>query len=336
MLGGTLFGTLPDGQPVRRFELQGQGLRVGILTYAATVQDVRLDGVAHPLVLGYPDLTPYLDEGTYMGALVGRFANRIGNARARIAGRDHQLDRNFRDRHILHGGRDGTGRRNWQVVEAGADHLTLTDTLPDGHMGFPGELTVRVNYRVLDGPALGIQITARTDAETICGFVTHGYWNLDGSGTVAGHVLECAADTRLPVNDDQIPIGDPVPVERRFDWRQPVRIGDRLDAGLIDHNYCLSPRRVPPRPVAKLSAGGLSLIVETTEPGLQLYAGDHLSGGAPGLSGRPHARFAGLALEPQIWPDAPNHEGYPDACLRPGETYRQITTFRFTADEAPP
>ncbi|MFD1881792.1 aldose epimerase family protein [Paracoccus pacificus] len=313
--------------------IAGYGLTANILSYGATIQDLRLDGHAQSLVLGFPQLDPYLTEGAYMGAVVGRYANRIGDAKAVIGGRPYRLDANFRDRHLLHGGRDGTGQRNWTIGDSGAEHVTLTDRLPDGHMGFPGNLEVGTTYRILPGPLLEVRITATSDAETLCNFATHGYWNLGGDD-IAGHLFQCIADRWTPVDDDLIPTGRVEPVQGPTDWRRPVRLGDRLDDGLIDSNLCLSDQRLALRDVAWLSVpGGPSMTVQTTEPGLQVYAGDHLRPGVPGNDGKPFGRFAGLALEPQIWPDAPNHKGFPDPILRPGQTYEQITRFRFGAEE---
>ena len=333
------FGLRPDGQRVSRIAISGHGLSAWVLTHGATLQDLRLAGFPQPLVLGFPTLGPYLAEGLYFGAIVGRYANRIAGGRARIGGRDHQLDRNFLGRHLLHGGADGTGVRNWRLGNVVADAVTLHDRLPDGHMGFPGALDVTVRYAITPGPVLGIEVTAVTDAETLCNFAQHSYFNLSGQPTVADHLLRCPAERFTATDAELIPTGEAPPVAgTRHDWRQPVRLGERLEAGLIDDNLCLGDVRLPqPRPVAVLSApGGPVLQLESTEPGLQVYAGDHIRPGAPGLAGLPYRRFAGIALEPQLWPDAPNHPGFPSARLRPGETYRQITRIRLTPAEAEP
>ncbi|SDL41326.1 aldose 1-epimerase [Paracoccus chinensis] len=333
------FDLRPDGQRVSRVAICGHGLSAWVLTHGATLQDLRLAGFPQPLVLGFPRLEPYLTEGMYFGAVVGRFANRIGHGRAWVGGEERQLNRNFLDRHLLHGGADGTGVRNWRLGEVTADRVTLHDHLPDGHMGFPGAMDVTVRYAITAGPVLEIEITAATDAETLCNFAQHSFFNLSGQPTIADHRLRCPAERYTATDPDLIPTGETPAVKgTRHDWRQPMRLGDRLDAGLIDDNLCLGDRRLAsPRPVAWLSApGGPALQLESTEPGLQVYAGDHIHPGAPGLEGQPYRRFAGLALEPQLWPDAPNHPGFPSALLRPGETYRQITRIRLTPAEASP
>lgn len=333
------FGLRPDGQRVTRVAIAGHGLSAWMLTQGATVQDLRLAGFPQPLVLGFPQLAPYLTEGMYFGAVVGRFANRIAHGRARIGEKERQLDRNFLDRHLLHGGADGTGVRNWRLGEVAANAVTLHDRLPDGHMGFPGALDVTVRYAIAPGPVLVIEITATADAETLCNFAQHSYFNLSGQPTVADHMLSCPAERFTATDPELIPTGEtPAVAGTRHDWRRPVRLGERLDAGLIDDNLCLGDTRLAaPRPVARLSApGGPVLHLESTEPGLQVYAGDHIRPGAPGLGGTPYRRFAGIALEPQLWPDAPNHLGFPSAWLRPGEPYRQITRIRLTPAEAEP
>lgn len=324
------FGTLPDGRVVTRATISGHGLTASVMTLGASLQDLRLDGIAHPLVLGYPNLAPYLGEGRYFGAIVGRYANRIGQARAVLDGQALRLDRNQDGRHILHGGSDGSGTRNWILAEQTEDMVTLADLLPDGHMGFPGTMLVRAIYRILPGPALSLTVLATSDAPTLCNFAQHSYFNLDGQDTVAEHRLTVPAAHYLPVDADLIPLGEPAPVRgTALDFRRPVRLGDRLDGPVIDHNLCLAPgRHAAPRQAAVLQAGGLRLTLRSTEPGLQVYAANHLAGGAPGLTGRSYGRHAGIALESQLWPDAPNRPGFPSARLAPGQLYRQQTTMR--------
>ncbi|WP_026155250.1 aldose epimerase family protein [Paracoccus sp. N5] len=325
------FGTLPDGRAVTRAVISGHGLAASVMTLGASLQDLRLAGVAHPLVLGYPQLAPYLDEGRYFGAIVGRYANRIGQARALLDGRQLQLDRNQDGCHILHGGSDGSGTRNWILAEQTEDMVTLADLLPDGHMGFPGTMLVRAIYRILPGPMLSLTILATSDAPTLCNFAQHSYFNLDGRDTVAEHRLSVPARSYLPVDADLIPLGPPAPVRgTALDFRRPVRLGERLAGPAIDHNLCLAPsRHARPRQAAVLQADELRLTLRSTEPGLQVYTANHLGPGAPGLAGRPYGRHAGIALESQLWPDAPNQPGYPSARLEPGRIYHQQTTMRF-------
>ncbi len=331
-----VFGATAGGAPVERAQITGQGLTAWILTWGAVVQDLRLDGAPQPLVLGFPSFPPYLDSTAYFGAMVGRLANRIAGGRASIAGVAQRLDRNDGGRHTLHGGRNGSGRRLWRLEDAGEEVVTLRCALPDGHMGFPGNLDAVATYRIAAGPALVLELSAETDAETLCGFAHHSYFNLDGAETIHDHRLRIDADAVLPVDDELIPTGEVMQVAgTAFDFRAARPIGA---AGIAyDHNFCLSEDQRPLRAVAALSGprSGLTLTLATTEPGLQVYTGAALSTGAtPGLTGMPYGPYAGVALEPQVWPDAPNRPWSGQARLRPGEVYRQTSAFRFSRSRA--
>ncbi|AWD21436.1 hypothetical protein B6K69_06900 [Fuscovulum blasticum] len=314
--GIEIFDHLPDGRAVQAIRLRGPRLAATVLTLGATVQDLRLDGVQHPLVLGFPTAAAYLGAGLYSGAIVGRFANRIGGARFTLDGIEYRLEAN-EGRNLLHGGADGLHARLWQVVTLREDSVTLTATLPDGHMGFPGELRIAATLSV-PGDALEIELRAEAEAPTPVSLAHHGYFTLDGRGDSRGHRLRLAADHYLPVDDALIPTGEIAPVAgTAFDFRTARPIGD---AG-YDHNFCLSPARGPLRPVAWLQGqDGIQMRVETTEPGLQLYDGRHFAG-VPGLDGRVYGPHAGVALETQGWPDAPNRPGFPPCILRPGQDW---------------
>ncbi len=326
----TRFEDRPSGAVVERAEISGHGLTARFLTLGAILQDLRLDGVPHPLVLGFDRLEDYLAHpDLYFGAMVGRYANRIGGARFPLGGREVGVDANFRGRHLLHGGAEGSSRRVWRIQSRAADRITFADRLPDGHMGFPGNLSVEVAVHIAEGPALHIHIRAESDAETLCNFAHHSYFNLSGRPTIAGHRLRIAASRYLPVDDDLIPTGEQRAVDGTpFDLRAGTELTPARLAHGFDHNFCLADARCPTRPVAWLAApdGGPGLIIETTEPGLQFYDGAMIAATAPGLGGRPLGPHAGLALEPQVWPDAPNHPAFPSALLRPGERYDQHTT----------
>lgn len=327
----TRFGTLPSDEDVTRIEIAGHGLTAGIITYGASLQSLYLDGVAHPLVLGFDKLAPYLGEGMYFGAIVGRYANRIGHAQARIGGMARALNANFLGKHLLHGGSDGSGVRNWHVAGHNGNSATLSDRLPTGHMGFPGNMDVRVTYKILPGPVLSIIIAARTDAETLCNFAQHSFFNLDGSADIGGHRLIVPAQTFTPVDAELIPTGEVAPVAgTRFDFRQGALLGQAMAQGPLDHNLCLRDSRAPePLHTATLEAGGVRLDITSTEPGLQLYDGAHLRADAKGIGGEPYGPHAGAALESQLWPDAPHHGHFPSAVLMPGVTYRQETRLAF-------
>lgn len=323
------FGHLPDGTGVERLTLRGGGLTAQVLTLGATVQDLRLDGIAHPLVLGAETPGAYLAEMEYFGAIVGRYANRIAGGRFVLDGRTWKIPCNFRGRHALHGGPIGSAQRVWQVLDHAPDRAVLGLHMPDGDMGFPGNLDVRVAISLPGNGALQFDITATTDQATPCNFSHHGYFTLDDTGDLSHHLLRIPATYFLPVDDDLIPTGAIAPVAgTRFDHR-----GARSLAGQeIDHNFCLGPGRVPLRPIAwvESNVSGLGMRVDSTEPGLQVYTALHLPAeGLPGLEGRRYRRFAGLALEAQSWPDAPNRPAFPPAILRPGDHWHHCTRYSF-------
>lgn len=329
------FGTLPDGSPVEQVSIIGGGLTAHILTYGATVQDLRLDGLEHPLVLGAPMLEPYLGPMTYFGGIVGRFANRIADGRFELNGTTHHVPANWLGRHALHGGPVGTGQKVWKIGALTADSLRLDLTLPDGDMGFPGEMSVSAQFFLGGDGDLAIDIQARTDAPSPCSFAHHGYFNLDGDADITNHLLQIDAQSYLPVDDDLIPTGEVAAVAgTRFDFRTARELG----SSSIDHNFCLSDRRVPLRAVAKLFSkkSGIAMHVETTEPGLQIYDGAYIpKKGLLGLDDRLYGPLAGIAMEAQNWPDAPNHPDFPSAILRPGETYSHQTRYRFQRNRKP-
>ncbi|WP_163848461.1 aldose epimerase family protein [Pseudooceanicola aestuarii] len=320
----TPFGTTPDGQTVEALTLAGGGLTARLLTWGAVVQDLRLDGVDHPLVLGAPDLAPYLGPMLYFGAITGRFANRIAGGRFTQDGVTYHTDRNDPGG-TLHGGTHGTGQCLWQVLDHRPETATLGLTLPDGHMGFPGRIDIRATCALPGDGTLAFDLWARSDAPTPCSLTHHSYFTLGGAD-VLDHRLTLHADHYLPVTGSGIPDGLPAPVSgTRFDFRQsrPLRPGG------FDHNFCLAGPRGTLRPVARLDGPSLSVEVATTECGLQVYDAGHIEA-LPGLDGRTYGPHAGVALEPQAWPDAPNRADFPDATLRPGEDYRHQLRYRFT------
>ncbi len=332
------WGNAGDGTKVRRVEIGRDGMRARLISLGAALQDLRLEGHAPPLVLGYPNLDPYRKNTNYFGAIVGRYANRIAKASAIIDNRRHRFDRNFLGRHILHGGRDGSAARNWQLVDHGPRHAVFADTLPDGHMGFPGNLRVRVVYRIEPLHSLEIEISARTDATTPCNFAAHSYFNLDGQPGISQHWIKVHADRYLPSDTEGIPVSGPAPVSRtRFDLRTAQALCHGGTYASLDTNYCVSDKSGDLRPVALLGSrrSGLSLAVSSTEPGLQVYTGQAIAPDGPiGLTGRRYGPFAGVALEPQGWPDSPNHKEFPDTLLRSGQQYRQVSRYRISREQS--
>lgn len=314
---------------LHRLTISGHGLTATFTEWGAALVDLRLDGVAHPLVLGLADLADYAaGHSNYMGATAGRFANRIGGARFTLDGVEHRLDANFMGRHSLHGGAAGIGKRVWEVVAQDDASITFGIDLADGEMGYPGAMRVTAVFTCSPGACLRVDYAATTDAPTIVNIAHHTYWNLDGEPTLARHVLTVPADRYLPVDGGMIPTGIAPVAGTEFDFRA----GRSLPGGdLLDHNLCLSEEQEPLRDIATLSstASGVTMVIASTEPGLQVYDAAKLNTPVPGIDGRTYRTHAGVALEPQNWPDAPNHNDFPDCVLRPGETYEQVTTFTF-------
>ena len=320
-------GRMADGRAVHALVLAGGGLSLRLLTLGATVQDLRLAGTGWPLALGAADPSDYAGPLLYAGAIVGPVANRIAGARAVVAGRLCHFAANEGGT-LLHSGANGLHARVWTVEEAGPDHATLRADLAAGEGGFPGNRTIRARFRLSPPATLTLDLTATTDAVTLMNLAHHGYWNLDGSGDICGHRLAIAADRYLAVDAAMIPTGLPRSVAGTpYDFRASVSLSA---APPLDHNFCLSSTRRDVTEVATLTgASGLRLRIATTEPGLQVYDGRHFAVAAGrGLDGRAYGPRAGIAFEPQVWPDAPNRTDFPPAALAPGERYRQTTRFR--------
>jgi aldose 1-epimerase len=320
-----LFGTLPDGTPVHRWTLERAGVRVRVLSYGGIVQSVEVpdrDGHVVDVVLGFADLDGYLAHPEpYLGALVGRYANRIAGGRFPLDGVIYSLAQNNAP-NSLHGGEHGFDKRVWDVepVEHG---LRLGRVSAHGEEGFPGRLDVSVTYTLDESGALRIAYEATTDAPTLVNLTNHSYFNLSGSGNAGGHELRLAASRFTPVDGDLIPTGalDDV-TGTRFDFRESRKVG----AG-YDHNFVLDKGLTAALvEIAELHdpASGRVLTVATTEPGIQLYTADHLSGG-------PFSPGDGIALETQHFPDSPNRPEFPSTELRPGEVYRSETVYGFSA-----
>jgi aldose 1-epimerase len=331
--GPAVFGHTPDGEAVYRLAISGGGLSAAVLTWGAVIQDLRLAGHEAPLVLGFEDFAHYPVHSPYFGAIAGRYANRIRGGRFTIDGERYQADTNFLGLHTLHGGANGIGRRIWELAGYGSDHVTLRLVDPAGACGFPGTLDISCTYRLRQPSMLVVELDARSDQPTLCNLAHHSYFNLDdgGAGDILDHRLMLAAAAYLPVDEELIPTGVVMPVDgTAFDFRLAREIRTQGNQIPYDHNFCLAAARGPLKLAAWVQGrSGLEMEVWTTEPGIQFYAGHRVAREVPGLGGRRYGSYAGLALEPQIWPDSPNRPYFPQAVLRPGEQYRQVTEYRF-------
>ncbi|WP_119154194.1 aldose epimerase family protein [Caldimonas tepidiphila] len=345
------WGRGPGGRPARLYTLDdGAGVRAQLTDHGATVVSLRApdrEGRAADVVLGFDALDGYLQPGQpYLGAMVGRHANRIAAGRFTLDGRQHRLACNSGGQH-LHGGRRGFDRVVWQseVREGeGGAQLLLRHVSADGDEGYPGRLEVELPCTLAAG-ALRLECSARCDAPTIVNLTSHMYFNLAGQGDVLGHELQILAARFTPVDASLIPTGELREVQGSpMDFRRPRRVGERLDladeqlrhAGGYDHNWVLDGPAGTLRPVARLRepASGRTMEVLTTQPGLQFYSGNFLDGRLAGRGGVRYARHAGLCLETQHFPDSPNHPHFPSTRLAPGEEYRQVTVYRFGTDAA--
>ena len=325
-----LYGHMPNGEDVFQVTIESSDLQLKVLSLGAIIQDIRMRNVTHSLVLGYPRLEPYFINLGKLGAIVGRYANRISHGKAKIDGKIYSFDKNQKKTHTLHGGTDGSAARNWKVIEYDKSKVKLLDELPDGHMGFPGNLTVETTYKV-NKTTIDIFIEANTDKTTLCNFTNHSYFNLDGAKNIANHNLIVNCDNVLPVDKDGIPISKPVSTkELNLDFKNSRKLSHKGKSTEIDHNFCISNIRQNLRTNAIVSAKNISLELMSTEPGLQIYTGKGLdSGNDEGWGKFPYKEFAGIALEPQIWPDSPNQSGFPSPYLRPHERYKHHTRIKF-------
>ena len=325
-----LYGHMPNREDVFQVTIESSDLQLKVLSLGAIIQDIRMRNVTHSLVLGYPRLEPYFSNLGKLGAIVGRYANRISHGKTKIDGKIYSFDKNQNNTHTLHGGSDGSAARNWKIIDYDKSKVKLVDELPDGHMGFPGNLTVETTYKV-NKTTIDIFIEASTDKTTLCNFTNHSYFNLDGAKNIANHSLIVNCDNVLPVDTNGIPSSEPVSTkELALDFKKSRKLNENGKPTEIDHNFCISNTRQNLRTNAIVSAKNISLELLSTEPGLQIYTGKALdSGSDKGWGNFPYKEFAGIALEPQIWPDSPNQSGFPSHYLGPHERYKHHTRIKF-------
>ncbi len=344
------FGTTPSGELVERFTLIGRdGLTLQAISHGATITSIRVPdagGALHEVTLGYDTLAGYVGDTHYIGALVGRSANRIAQSRFVLDGTEVRLTPN-RAPHHLHGGARGFDKVTWRAepfATAVAEGVTFRHRSPAGDEGYPGTLDVAVTYSITMDGELRIDCEAKCDAPTPVNLAQHAYFDLSGRGDLRSQQLMIASDEYTPVTPDLIPTGEIAPVDGTpFDLRTPTRLGARIDldepqlraAGGFDHNFVV--RRASPglALAARLvdPASGRSLEVHTTAPGVQLYTGNFLGDGAKGRGGKPFVRHSALCLETQGFPDAPNQPAFPSTIVRPGTPYRSRTVWVFDGGE---
>lgn len=324
-----ILGNAPDGTEIESVEISQGGTRARLMTYGATLLDFHIAGVPHSLALGSSDITSYFGPLQYFGAIVGPVANRIAGGVAPLDGKPIALATN-ENSNALHGGPDGISQQVWRIKTRAAHKVTFACTIADGASGLPGPLDIEVCYCVDADTALHIDITAKSAVPTFCNPAFHGYWSLTGQG-LGGHSLKIDADHYLPVDEALIPTGEIAPVSGTpFDLCRSTPLPA---ATHLDTNFCLNGDGM--RTVAWLETDALELTIETDAPGLQIYDASRLNT-APtkGHHGTAYSTHAGIAMEPQHCPDAPNHAGFPSITLHPDKPFRQSSRFRFIRKDA--
>jgi aldose 1-epimerase len=347
----TAFGALADGTRVYAVDLSSRsGIRVRIITLGARIQSLYTPDRAGKLgdvVLGFASPQQYFDDGNYFGATVGRFANRIGKGRFVLDGHTYQVAINDHG-NSLHGGTRGFDKRVWKIDSTSsgrAASVVMSYVSPDGEEGYPGTMHVTATYTLSDSGELRIDYRATTDKPTIVNLSGHSYFNLASSPadfSTMRDLLQINASHYTPVDDVLIPTGSIVPVAGTpFDFRKPTPIGLRIrdgnDAQLrychgYDMNFVLDGNPGTLRLAARVEdpRSGRILEVDTTAPGVQFYSGNFLSGTFVGKHGVAYRQGDAVVLEPQDFPDAPNHPNFPSATLEPGTTYHNVIVYRFS------
>lgn len=341
------FGKTPDGTPVDLYTLRNShGAEVKISNYGGIVVSVNVPdrkGQFGDVVLGYDNLESYVKENPFFGALVGRYGNRIANAKFTLNGKDYKLAAN-NGPNSLHGGLKGFDKVVWEGKSLGTPEgaaLELSYLSKDGEEGFPGNLSVTAVYTLTDDNGLKLEFTATTDKETIVNLTQHSYFNLAGPGDVLNHEVMINADKFTPTDKNLIPTGELKPVAGTpFDFRKPTAIGARINqddeqlklAAGYDQNWVIN------KPHGKLGlmarvyepTTGRVLEVLSSEPGLQFYTANHLNGRITGKGGWVYQARNAFCMEPEHFPDSPNHPDFPSVVLKPGQEYHNTIIYRFS------
>jgi aldose 1-epimerase len=341
------FGQSPDGKEVYLFSLRNtKGAEALISNYGGLVTSLKVpdkSGHLGDVVLGYDNLADYIKDSPYFGALIGRYGNRIARGKFTLDGQTYSLVTNNYP-NALHGGTKGFDKVVWEPsIVTGPDGagLKLTYLSKAGEEGYPGNLSVVVVYTLTDDNALKVEYTATTDKDTVINLTQHSYFNLAGAGLNLNHVVMIPADKFTPVDSTLIPTGELRPVAGTpFDFRTPTAIGARInqdDEQLkfgkgYDHNWVINKPLGQFGLMARVTepTSGRVLEVMSTEPGLQFYTGNFLDGTLKGKEGRVYPFRAAFCMEPQHYPDSPNHPEFPSVVLKPGQTYHNLIVYKFS------
>ena len=331
------FGTLPDGTAVTRYTLSNGTLSVSVLDYGATIQSIVYGGV--DVVLGFSNAADYATVNkNYLGATVGRYANRIKDGKFTLNGKTYTLAKNNGANH-LHGGDVGFDKKMWDMTATDGDtpQLCARCVSPDGEEGYPGTLTLTVTF-TLRGSALSIVYDAVSDADTVANFTNHSYFNLAGKGDILGTLVTVHSDSYTATDDGLIPLAVTPVGGTPLDMRKEVRLGDviRSDEPSIkrckglDHNFVLQNYTGALRTVmtAKNTESGIAVACATDLPGVQIYSGNDLA--MPVGKNGPIGAYAGFCMETQFFPDTPNRPDFPSCVLRAGEPFSSETVYTFS------
>ena len=340
------FGTTRSGEPVDLLTLDNGRLSCQILTFGATLRTLSVpsrDGAQRDVVLGYDTLLEYETQDGYLGAVVGRYANRIARGHFSLNGKEYTLACNNGPNH-LHGGVVGFSYRVWTVEELTGERAVLSLISPDGEEGYPGRLQIRVTYQ-MEGGSLTLRYHSVCDQDTVCNLTNHAYFNLNGqgSGLVLEQEITLFAQSYTPADATSIPTGAIELVEGTpMDLRSPTPLGlhinepfPQLELGHgYDHNFVVDGPAGTLRPAARAHspASGITMEVETTLPGVQLYTANFLDDGRPGKEGTVYGPRHAFCLETQFFPDSPNHPQFPSCLLKAGQEREDVTRFIFRVE----
>ncbi|MBV9470860.1 MAG: galactose mutarotase [Abitibacteriaceae bacterium] len=344
------FGKAPDGHPISLYTLtNAHGMEARITNYGGIVVSLTApdrNGKFGDVVLGYSTIDGYIKNSPYFGALIGRYGNRIAKGHFTLDGHTYKLAVNNGPK-SLHGGKKGFDKVVWQAHEVRARNgvgLALHYLSKDGEEGYPGNLSVDVLYTLTNNNELRIDYKATTDKDTVLNLTNHSYFNLagQGNGDVLGHLMMINADKFTPIDKTSIPLGDLKPVQvTPFDFRKPTAIGARIneqDQQLkfgtgYDHNFVLNRKGTGLSLAARAYEPKTGRVLEayTTQPGVQFYTGNFLDGTIKGKGGKVYKQRYAFCLETQHYPDSPNRPDFPTTVLKPGQTYKQTTVYKFSA-----
>ena len=343
------FDTIIDGKPVSLYILTNAGgMEVTVTNYGGVVVSVMApdrNGTFGDVVLGFDNIHDYVSIKNNFGAIIGRYGNRIGQARFTLNGTEYLLEANNGPNH-LHGGCKGYNTQVWDASQVSPNMLSLKYTSPDMEAGYPGTLSIEVTYTLTDDNELRIDYLATTDKPTIVNLTNHSYFNLKGAGEglILDHSLTINAPYFTPVSADLIPTGELRPVhDTPFDFTQPHPIGERIDMAYeqlqfgrgYDHNWVLKTQADSTVILAARlhePSDGRTLEVYTSEPGLQVYTGNFLDGSVTGKNNKVYLFRGAICLETQHFPDSPNKPDFPPVVLNPGEKYRSVCIYKFSAE----